>query len=425
MADPLSMDPDRLFSSALPPEYEEKLRQLRLRQQMAQGLLGISGPQPTQVVSGFAVRQSPFEHVSRMLGNALGAYMQNKVQGEIGGVQKQYQTDLMNQMQGIAQAPAAQQAAMALSSGIPGIRAWGQKLQQQDYERQQKEIDRDLTRRGQDITSRGQDLEGQRAAGQLMGSFGDLKGGLAALGGRNPNLDTYQPPTPKAPSFGRAPDGTPLVVNYDIKGTPHATLGQVTRINNTIPGLEYTAGLRSLEKGLDTREEAAKEAKGTVQAVSQAIEALNSGAKTGGLQSYKQALRKVGQGFGIDAPDTASTEQLNMALGQGVLAKAKTLAPVTENDVQMLQDIVGSINTDPLALRKALSLYGQIANRTLTNFQKYTNSQSQQLENPIARDLFRNRGIGYEPQAVPEIKAPNAAKPALRYNPYTGKLEPQ
>jgi hypothetical protein len=86
------------------------------------------------------------------------------------------------------------------------------------------------------------------------------------------------------------------------------------------------------------------------------VDLLDQGAKAGGGQSVFQAIRKFGQGFGVDVPETGLTDQLRTALGENILAEARKLAPVTGNDVILLQKLIGSIDTDPQSLREIASI---------------------------------------------------------------------
>jgi hypothetical protein len=83
-----------------------------------------------------------------------------------------------------------------------------------------------------------------------------------------------------------------------------------------------------------------------------AVDLLDQGAKAGGGQSVFQAIRKFGQAFGVDVPETGLTDQLRTSLGENILAEARKLAPVTGNDVLLLQKLIGSIDTDPQSLRE-------------------------------------------------------------------------
>ena len=97
-------------------------------------------------------------------------------------------------------------------------------------------------------------------------------------------------------------------------------------------------------------------AQASISSAIRATQLLNKGADAGGGGTIRQGVRKFAQGFGVDVPETGLTEELRMKLGDSVLAQARKLAPVTGNDIILLQQLLGSIDTDPNALREVNSL---------------------------------------------------------------------
>ena len=84
-------------------------------------------------------------------------------------------------------------------------------------------------------------------------------------------------------------------------------------------------------------------------------ELLNKGAAVGGLATPLQSVRKFAQGFGVNIPETGLTDELRSKLGEAVLPNARALAPVTKDDTGRLDNIFGSIDTDPNALRELVA----------------------------------------------------------------------
>jgi hypothetical protein len=242
--------------------------------------------------------------------------------------------------------------------------------------------------------------EQAQAGGKVLGEAGQTKAALETIstGEIDPGISTVPP---KAPVFGSAPDGTPVVTNYDKYGIPKASLGS-KGVNINMPGKEADMALDVLKGGLTKWQEKADIAKDTLSANIVALNAINEGARIGGGEGIKQAVRKGLQAFGINAPDTAQTEELQMALGNAVLQYARKLAPVTKEDVERLQSWLGSISTDPTALEKMLTLSNAVAMRTLHDYNQYVGEQKGNLKSDYARSLFSGADIGYGlPPQVP------------------------
>ena len=367
----------------MPPEYQAQLQQIMRQRQMAQMLMQQNmAPQGTEVISGHAVRQSPMSQIARALAGLTSAYGVSKSDqnaAEVARGMSQAQAEEGKRLFGVFQQNPAQGVAEAASSKFP------------QYQKLAKEWQDALNLR----------LKG---AGEAMSTGGDTQGAVATFqSGQIPT--NYQGKQYPAPAISQVPGPNgpiPMVTTTDKFGVQDAKLGSGgVNVTTKIAGKEGEMALDDLKTEKKDRQARAQIAKESLQSNQTALEALNEGAKAGGGEGIKQAIRKAGQAIGFSAPETASTEQLQMGLGDAILRKARALAPVTGEDVKRLEAILGSVNTDPQALVKMLSIYNSLAVKELQTFNKWVDYQGANLETPYARDLFKGAGIGYEIEPPP------------------------
>lgn len=369
----------------LPPEYAAQIAKLLRQQQMAQagaqmGMQGIS--QPTQFTPG------PYAHpvVQNPLVKALQAFqvyqgqkgISDADQG-IAGVKQKAAGDLQRATQEmLGMSDPSAQVAYGRSS------QWGQ-----------------LQKLAETLAKSRQE-QGFKAADVLKDR--DPKAALASVLGGLPGQD-YTPPQLRQPEVTFIDDPNnpgkkiPQTVNYDIHGQGKAHLGAQGNTTNVDARQGIDAGKAALEEvrpTMKTWQEKAAAAKEAIQANSLALEALNRGAKAGGLEGFKQSMRGVLQGFGIDSDKFTETSQLQMALGNAILAHARKLAPVTAEDVKRLEVILGSVNTDPRALEKMLVEYNGMATKTLQDANRYFSATAEAMPEGLPRNITKNSGIGLE-----------------------------
>lgn len=365
----------------IPVDYQTQLEQLQRRRALAEMLQKQafqSFQQPTQFAGNVPVKQSPFAHIANALSGFLGQKIGADADTQIGGVRKTLEEDQQKELLSLTQAPDKNAAvAQALASKNPQVRALAASMQKQM-----------------------QDAAGK--AGDALKDR-DLSTALRVYRtGQAPGAD-YQPPAVPGPTFGKEGENPYALIpkvggGVDLKWAPQGTR---VSVDARAAGKEGEMALDVLKADIKERQARALAAKETLSSNAVALDALNQGAQAGGMEGFKQALRKIGQGFGVQADETTSTEQLSMALGNAVLAKARALAPVTAEDVKRLQSILGSVETDPTALVKMLTVYNGIAAKELQDFNRYLKTQSENLTNPHARDLLSGQGIGFEMQAPP------------------------
>jgi hypothetical protein len=300
--------------------------------------------------------------------NYMGMDALNKSDQNLSGIKEKFNNDQLAEAARIQGLPADQQINQGLLSKFPLAQQQAQALRKQQMDLREKVIS---------------------AAGAAGNS--DMIAHMAGGG----NLGDYRQAAQKAPEFGQDAQGNSYVKVYDKNGamTVHyAPQG----IKFNMPGQEATTALGILKEDLTTRQKAADAAKSTLASNSFVLDALQQGAQAGGGEAYKQALRKGLQAFGINSPDTQSTEQLIMATGAAVLANAEKLRPASDTDVKNLREMVGSVGSDPTALARAVAFANALSLKTLHGYNQYVDTQKTNLKTPYAQDLFSGAGIGYE-----------------------------
>ncbi len=364
----------------IPPEYQAQLERLKRQQAFAQALqAGSMRAQPTEVITGHAVRQGPLSHGLR----ALTALMANKSVGEadagIGALNQEMATK--------------RQAAIA------AMLAQGQKDPTQAIMAGQSSMDP----RMQAIATAMQAQREKRLEG-FSNAVKDSNPEAAAQAFQTGELPSaaYQQPDMPAPTFGTDPAGNAYAVTGNRKGEKEIKYApKETKVTNTVDARQSKTAYETIEPNLKIRQAEATSARDALRANGRAMDALNQYAQAGGGQDIKQLLRKGLQAFGVNSPETADTEQLGMALGENLLANARKLAPVTENDMAQLKNILGSISTDPTALQKALEFTNSIALKSMQDYQGYVNEAAAPLKNPEEQGLFKAQLKGYELPNIP------------------------
>lgn len=244
---------------------------------------------------------------------------------------------------------------------------------------------------------------------ERVGKFADVTkdmdpavAGTAVLQGRLPGGAAYNPPPIKPSEFGTAPGGGTYVRDYNRKGETNTKFEpKGTVVNNNMPKQENQFSLGLIDTELKARQVGAESAKNVYTATARAADALERGAKAGGGEQIKQILRKSLQAFGVTPTATAQTEELSMALGTAILSEASKIKPISNTDIATLRDIVGSINTDPSALSRALAFSQALALKGLSDYSSYIDEQSSSLTDPLARQRLTGSKIGFEmPKAL-------------------------
>lgn len=368
--------PQASVDNSLPPEYQAQIDAARKKQMLAQMLFQMaqSNHMPQQQ-GAIASRASPLA----ALAPAISAYFGQKLDSQgtqgVNDIRQKYATDEANAIQQFQGLPPDQQQAAGQLSPFNRVRSIATALQAQ----RDKRLDLGVN------------------AAKDFDPSGAVK---MAQTGMIPVDYSVPPAVPPAVQMLDNPNmpGTkmPMVVNTGKGGIQTGTMQQGgTTIN--MPGQEGQQALSFLKSDLENRQKGAASAKDTLNSNAYILDALQQGAQAGGGEGMVQALRKGLQAVGITPPATASTEQLQMALGHNILDNAKKLAPVTENDIKQLEKELGSVSTDPNALVRMLAYTQALATKGLSGFQDYVQNQTSNLKLPEAQALFTGAGMGYEP----------------------------
>lgn len=361
-------------NSFIPPEYASQLEAAERKKRMAQMLMQRSMSfQGAQSQGRIASKTPALAWLANLGTMGLAGYNENQASKAAGEVRTKAAGAERAELERLQNLPMPEAIKAAAASQFPTARKWGETAQAQ----RQKMLEGGLKVLGD--------------SGDYNSAFQGYQSGQLPQGWQDKGLP--------APKFGADPNGNPYALTQNRKGEPkldYAPKASTTTINNNIPGDERKFALGQIEGDLKGWKESAAAAKTIYATTTQAVDALESGAKAGGLEGVKQTLRKTLQGFGIETPETASTEQLGMALGNTILSEAAKIKPISNTDITTLKEIVGSISTDPKALTKALAFSQGLAIQTLSDFQKYGSAKEEALTDPLAKQYFAGWNTGYE-----------------------------
>jgi hypothetical protein len=346
---------------AIPFEYQVQEQDIARKRSIAQALLARSQKAVPQAQMFGLHRASP--GVLPYINNALDAYLGQRGLGQA----SEEQAAMVRDMQ--ASRTGDMQAVQTLANGVPkqltpqaGPPREGQPdlppiLQGGVKPDIKAAIARAMQSKWGNVQAQGLDmLKDQRAQRDAIGKMigeGDIVAGASYIQGNDPQAPI---PAIKLPAaiFGTDPNGNSYAQTQDLKGgKPTITYAPkamtVTQTNGGKTDIELDKKYIDL---LDKSRTEVVDIPNQIGTIVRTNELLNKGAVTGGGASTFQAVRKFGQAFGVQIPETGLTEEMRMRLGDNILANARKLAPVTSNDVTMLQQLLGSIDTDPSAMRE-------------------------------------------------------------------------
>lgn len=361
MADP-NMD--------LPPEYLAEIQAAQKRQALANALLtkgmGFAGEKSQ---GRLAARTSLGTLLAANAGGMLGGLAGEDAQKVINTTRERAGNDQRAELVRMQGLPEAERINSGLASRWSGVRAEAGA---------QRKISEDR----------------RAAATRAAGQAGDSE--LAVRLANGMALGDYQGPTRKEPVVSTEGDQK-FITNYDKNGVPTKTaVGRGVNITNMIPGNEARIAQEAFETGFKPRQEGADAAKNVLTATTRAVDALQRGAQAGGLENSKQAVRSILQGFGVNAPATAETDELRMALGNAILAEAGKIKPVSNNDMEILKTYSGQIASDPTALARMLAHSQAYSFRTLKQYGQYVDEQASTITTPAIRDRLSGAKVGYD-----------------------------
>lgn len=218
---------------------------------------------------------------------------------------------------------------------------------------------------------------------------------------------------------------------FDYKSGLKKAGAQNIAVNNTVNPIVKGVGDR-FNDTMDT----ARAAIPQIQGIHEARKALDQGAITGLGADPKLFLAKAANLFGLDEKSAANTEVARSAIGNSVLAKAKTLGANPSNtDRDYIEKVVGGqIQLEESSIRRLLDMQEKWARdgikRANAEGKKLLTAQPKELEH-IAPLLSVEEPPSYEdfmkanPVAAPQVAsgAPVATPKIRKFNPATGKIE--
>lgn len=359
----------------LPPEFQAELQKLMRRQQMAQmmqtqAMQGMQ--QPTQFTGGqysHPVKTNPLTLALQAFTAYKGGKQIEEADKGIADVGQRYQQATQQELQTLLD---SDNPRMYMGSANPRVSQMAAALEKQRGDRATK---------GAEIVGK----DDSAAALNILRS-GNLPGEYS-----NPKLGD--------PTFGTDPSGNPYALVPEKGGGrkfTYAPKETKVSVDARQAGQEQATALGMLKGGTEEWQKKADAAKEVLQSNSVALDALARGAKAGGFEGFKQTLRSLGQAFGVETEKFTETSELQMALGNAILANARKLAPVTGEDIKRLEAILGSVNTDPTALEKMLTEYNGMATKTLQDANRYFSHNEQTMTDPLAKQVISGAGIGRE-----------------------------
>lgn len=391
--------------SGLPPEYAAKLAEILRRQQFAQQMQTQAfSPKPTEMVSGIAVKNGGLNPLLQALTGYLANNEVSQGAKQVAGVKQEFNQDQEKALREMQNLPSLEeQIRYGQTAGLkyPVVGALAKSLTEKKLK---------LLEAGSKVL---QEVDPKAALGMLQNE--KLPG------------SEYQLPTPKEPSFSSVvgPNGAqiPTVTNYNMRGVPTASFGPgpAASMQVTLPGKEAENVITSREAEIKTRKEGFDAAKTAFLDSQRAVEALQGGAQAGGGEALSQWMRKAYQFLGGNPKNLTETTNLQQAIGGQILENARKLAPVTEIDLKQLENILGSVDTDPSALEKGLAYVASKTFKYMHDFHSYLGEQTDnaaRTADPVTKSALQTMmaGVGVGREAPDRLFGPTTFQLELARN---------
>ena len=390
-------------TAGMPTDLMEEMEQERLRKQMALALLKkLQDQNPTQGWERMAIMPK----LSKV-GALAGAVSQNLAAGDaaaadqrMAGIRQQADQAYQQGVSGFAGAGDKNaEIAKLMSSNHPALRAFAAEQAKIQRELAEKEAERKrhLAQAFMPIAAEA----GRPEVAASVGQTGVIPDNFSAKA--PPPVTTRQFPNPADPT-------KPLValVRTDQKGQEFPTpFPGSTNVSMTtrLAGEEGKLNLEREQADLTARQTAAKTGMQNLQLAQRVKNLIRDGAQAGGFQSALQMARKFASTFGVVVPETGFTDELRSALGERILKDAKALGPNPSNrDAEIIAQIVGSIDTDPMAIMNLTAVMEARALKDLGDFKEFLNIKRTDTTNP---GLYNTADVG--------IQGPNQIAGTLPY----------
>lgn len=365
----------------LSPEYRLQMEEQEQKKALAKMLMqkSLQGPQIQQ--SGtHAAKISPWA----MLANVGTGYFADKHQRDATSEQAKIQRTADDATQasvtGLLNAPNQEEAlAQALASKDPRFAAVAKVRQEAKVKKDEQEF-KALQ-------------ESLKLGVNAMSAGGDTTRAVQAAQNRTLGKDPYLAPELKQPEvkFITGPDGKPIpqTTNYNLQGQGRVTLGASGTTNTLtaetkLAGEEGKLNLAREQKDLTDMQETARTAQQNIATAQKVGNLLRDGAVAGGGGTVKQMARKVAQAFGVTVPETGFTDELRSRLGEALLKHAKAFGSnPTDRDARITSEIVGNIDTDPMAIMHLQASISAKAHKDLEDFGTFIDIKRQGKNAPF------------------------------------------
>lgn len=219
-------------------------------------------------------------------------------------------------------------------------------------------------------------------------------------------IQTIQEGVPVGPpkamqTFGTAhinPAGIPVQAS-EVTGREHAqTGGNVTPASKREVGLAEE-DIKNLGEGLKVYREGLKGI-GNIAQLQTDIQGLDPD-KFGTFSGFRNGVSKFVELLGgKKLSDTASMESIHSSVGNAMIAKVKVFAPVSEKEISVMQDIVGSESNTKRALERILDVAAAAIERDqLGPHRKFVESFAR--EPGVSREVIQRYAPDYKITARP------------------------
>jgi len=220
----------------------------------------------------------------------------------------------------------------------------------------------------------------------------------------------------------RAAKGLPALSPLDYDLQREKAKASVTTVNANV-----NAAVNPVLKGVSDRfnetVDAADASRKQISAIHDARKALDDGAITGQWADKRLVAEKIGGLFGVPQDRVANTEVLRSAVGQGMLAQAKTLGTNPSNaDREIIQRITGGdIELDEKALRRILDIQERWARDSIKN----ANTRAGRFLQAYPKELAPVRGLLNTEEPPVYGYTPNRSQPNPRVDGLLNKYAPK
>ena len=349
---------------ALPYEYQAQEQQAARRRSIASAMMQQSMAPLSQhnMVGNFTTQRSPFEAVNKALQSYLGYTGLASADAQQASIIQRSQADQHQQLVDVMSKAKGTPSTLATQMGPPpegqdSMPTIGQPATPPDIN---GAISQAMLSQFPRVNAYGADLQtNQRKEVHDIAALIGNANTSAAVNFAQKGDPTASVPNLAAPLpvFGTAPDGSAYGLEVDNKGGKNTLkfAPKAATITNNLG--DKTGAAIDLETVKRLGENLANLDKthGKMAQLISANEFMNKGADQGGGADFRQKLRKLGQAFGVETPATGLTDANISKYGENLFDAVRALAPVTETDIPIAQAVVGSIGTDPRAMKEMTS----------------------------------------------------------------------